>query len=910
MSRTNLATGKRIKCPLANCAGCGYRRAVTASSFHARCGGSPGVSRFVLAGTARQYARSRPFDIRHLALDLDLLVAEKRVKGSASLEFERVASQAGTFTLDAVGFDIESVALWVGEASLDAPWQYDGDQLHVEVPLDVSDGVLHVEYSATPRRGLYFIEPDATVKDRPRQVWSQCQDQDARHWFPCHDAPDAKMTSELRVSVPEGWVALSNGELLEEPGDGEGPRIFHFAFDAPHPSYLMTLAAGEFSVLEDRPAIMPDGRSVPVRYYVPRGREADAWRSLGTTPQIIEHFSQITGVPYPWSRYSQVVVSDFTFGGMENTTATTLYEYALLDERAALDMTSIDLVAHELAHQWFGDYVTCRDWSEAWLNEGFATYFEHVEREHRLGREEYDWGVWLDLESYLGESAGHYTRPIVCREYQAPIDLFDRHLYEKGALVIHMLRRQLGDETFFSALREYLVQHQRGLVETTDLKRTFERVGGCNLDQFFDQWVYQAGHPDLEVTCLYEDQVLTVSALQKLSEGLAPIQWDFEIEFATAAGEVSRLRKVATGLYAAHVVHLQDRPSWVAFDPEFRVTVPVQLEFPADLSSATLAKGSSLRSRILAAQTLAKRTDVSSVTALQKRLVDEKEAWMVRAECARCLGKIPVNESLMALVSAVTIEHPKVRRAVATALGSFHQPEAFQALRPLAENDASYGVQAQACRAIGNTRQPAALETLRNRLDEESYADMVRAAAYDGLASLRDATAVDWLRAGTRYGKPARGRRAAIAALAKLGEGRAVREHLEDLLQDSDFNIRADAARALTQLSDVRAMPAIEHRLSVEQDGRVIRMMREALVALGASPPDAVRRLSDELTQLQRKLDEVRARVERVESAGKPGTHKKPAPQAKRRAPVAKKAPKRAPTRSAGKQRRKTRKTR
>ena len=882
---------------------------MAASSFHAVCGGTPGLSRFALAGTTRQYARSRPFDIRHLALDLDLLVDDKSVKGTASLEFERVSSEAGTFTLDAVGFDIDSVVLWVGDATVNAKWQYDGDQLHVEVPSDVSDGVLHIEYAATPRRGLYFIEPDAAVPDRPRQVWSQCQDQDARHWFPCHDAPDAKMTSELRVTVPKSWVALSNGDLLEEPDDGEGPRVFHFAFDAPHPSYLMTLVAGEFSVLEDRPALMPDGRSVPVRYYVPRGHEADGWRSLGTTPRIIEYFSQVTGVPYPWSRYSQVVVNDFTFGGMENTTATTLHEYALLDERAAIDVTSVDLVAHELAHQWFGDYVTCRDWSEAWLNEGFATYFEHVEREHRLGRAEYDWGIWVDLESYLGESAGHYIRPIVCREYQAPIDLFDRHLYEKGALVIHMLRRQLGDATFFRALREYLVQHRQGLVETTDLKRTFERISGSSLDQFFDQWVYQAGQPELEVTCTYEDRVLTVSALQKLPDGMAPIQWDFEIEFSTAGGEVQRLRKVATGIHAAHVVHLPERPSWVAFDPEFRVTLPAQLEFPADIASAALAKAESLRSRILAAQTLSKRTDLSSVTALKKRLFDEKEVWMLRAECARCLGKIPVSESLAALVSAVTIEHPKVRRAVATALGAFRKPEAFQALRPLAENDVSYWVKAQACRALGNTRQPEALEVLRSRLDEESHADMVRSAAYDGLAALRDTTAVDWLQQGTRYGKPSRGRRAAIAALAKLGEGRKVREHLEDLLQDADFNIRADAVHALAQLSDPQAISAIERRLTVEQDGRVIRTMREALMTLGANPTDAIRRLSDDVTNLQRKLDEVRARVDRVTSVPKTAIRKKPSQRANKRTPTPSKAAKRVATHSSGKQRRKTRKT-
>lgn len=869
---------------------------MASSIVHSCCGVIPGQSRFVLAGTTRQYPRSRLFEIRHLALDLDLLVGEKRIKGSASIEFERVAPEAHTLTLDAVGFEIDAVILASADEMREVTWRYDGDQLHVQVPLDVADGMIQVEYAVTPRRGLYFLGPDAQVPQRPLQVWSQCQDQDARYWFPCHDAPDAKMTSELRVTVPAGWVALSNGELLEEPGDSSAERVFHFAFNAPHPSYLMTLVAGEFSVLEDRPAVMPDGRKVPVRYYVPRGRESDGWRSLGTTPQIIEYFSEMTGVAYPWTSYSQVIVNDFTFGGMENTTATTLYEYALLDERAALDITSVDLVAHELAHQWFGDYVTCRDWSEAWLNEGFATYFEHVEREHRLGRDEYDWGILSELDSYLGEAASHYTRPIVCREYQAPIDLFDRHLYEKGALVLHMLRRTLGDATFRRALRAYLEQHQHGLVETTDLKRTFERVSGRSLDRFFDQWVYQAGQPELEVTGTFEDGVLTVTAQQKLPDGVVPVEWEFEVEYS-AGNRTERLCTVSSEVYATHVVRLEHKPEWVAVDPDFRAAVSVKLEFPADLLRGTLAKSGSLRSRVLAAQALAKRTDVPSIEALRACLDNEQMPWMLRAECARSLAKVMVPESLEALVRAANTEHPKVRRAVATALGSFKKPQAFAALAPLAQHDVSYAVQAQACRAIGSTRQPGALEVLKNRLEQDSYADMVRSAACEGLAALRDTTAIDWLLEAAQYGKPSRGRRAAIAALGKLGESRAVREKLEELLQDEEFYIRVQAAQALVQFGDARAMAALESRLRVEQEGRVIRVIRESLLTLGGGAADAVRRLSDDVTGLQRKLDEMRARVERVEANRDKAPPLKPTLRGAKRATPARKAP--APTKAA-----------
>ena len=836
---------------------------MASSSLHAGCGGSYAPSNFVLSGTVRQYARSRPFSIRHLCLDLDLLVDQKRVAGIAALDLVRTDNDAETLDLDAVGFEINSVTLIVNDEARDVKWNYDGDRLHVAVPRELTRFTIEVDYAVTPRRGLYFLEPDSVIKDRPRQVWSQCQDQDARYWFPCHDAPDSKMTSELRVNVPEGWIAISNGDLLEEPAASGDSRIFHFAFNSPHPSYLLTLVAGQFSVLEDRPAVLPDGRTVPVTYYVPAGREADGWRSFGITPSMIEHFSQITGVPFPWSRYSQIVVSDFTFGGMENTTATTLYEHALLDERAAIDMTSADLIAHELAHRWFGDYVTCRDWAEAWLNEGFATFFEHVEREARLGRDEYDWGVLSDLEVYVSECATHYSRPIVSREYQAPIDLFDRHLYQKGGLVLHMLRRELGDESFWKGVHDYLQRNAEGIVETTDLKRALEKVSGHSLDQFFDQWVFQPGHPEIEAKASFERGLLTVTATQKLPDGVAPMLWTFEIDVGIGAGSIQRLSKTVTEKQATHVLALSERPDWVAFDPELRIATPVTLDFPPDFCLTTLTKSNSLRARVLAAQALAKRTDIPSVTALRQRLNDSKESWMLRAECARDLGKIAVQESLEALTSATSIVHPKVRRAVVAALASFKQPQAFEALHPIAIDDESYLVKAEACRSLGCTRRAEALSVLERNLNESSHADIVRAAAFDGLAALRDPAAIEQIVAGTRYGTPSRGRRAAISALARLGRSRVDREHLEDLLMDRDFFVRAEAARALVKYGDAQSVPALLRQLSLEKEARVIREIREAVGALSSTAPDQVRQLNDDVRTVQRRLDEMNARIER-----------------------------------------------
>jgi aminopeptidase N len=877
--------------------------------LHARCACSSLGSPFPLSGTTRKYERSRPFGVRHLFLDLVLDFEKRSVQGSATLDYERLAPNASEIELDAVGFDIAEVELASDGPFRSADYDYDGDRLTVRGLVEPA-GKIKVVYSAVPRRGLYFLAPDRKVKDRPQQVWSQCQDEDARHWFPCLDKPHVKMTTELRVAVPAGWIALSNGEPRNVTRPRKGPWVYHFELDRPHPAYLVTLVAGEFAIVKDRSARL-GRRSVPVEYFVPPRRKADAARSLGETPRMLELFSGLTGVAFPWSRYSQVVVSDFIFGGMENTTATTLYEHVLLDRRAALDVTSNDLVAHELAHQWFGDYVTCRDWSHGWLNEGFATFFEHVERESRLGRDEYDWGVSNDLDAYLGEANGRYTRPIVCRDYQAPIDLFDRHLYEKGGLVLHMLRRELGDELFWRGVAHYLDRHAHGIVETNDLMRALEEASGASLERFFDQWVYRPGHPDLRVKIAWEDGVLSVQLKQKQKgHDVATFTFLFEILVRTKAGDVELHQKQVTDANDTLVVRLPERPRFVVFDPELRVAGSVTLEAPADMLRRQLAEGPSAYARWTAARALAKRDDPATLRALGETLARESDPWMVRGEAAHALGKIRGDTAFGLLASASRTRHPKVRRAVADALGAFRSVQAAKLLSGLTR-DKSYLVAADAARALGKTRAPAAFRNLLAVLDRPSWADAQRAGAIDGLASLRDEAAVPHLLERSEYGVPTRGRRAAVAALARLSDSRKVREHLENLLDDGDPHFRISVVDALATLGDPKARGKLRRALERELDGRVARRIREVLRDLPEAGSTERKRLSDELETLRGDLQELKTRIAKVEGGrdgkasaagagkkasgeGKKPVQTRPAPHSARGARPAKKGGKRA----------------
>lgn len=867
-----------------------------AQRLHARCACSSAGSPFALAGTDRKYERSRPFSISHLALDLVLDFESKSVSGSAALDFARVAASASELRLDAVGFQLESVRLSAGKGFVDTPFDYDGDTLCVRGLERVDAGKLEVRYRATPRRGMYFLEPDAKVKNRPRQVWTQCQDEDARHFIPCHDKPHVKMTSELRVSVPNGFVALSNGELIESQtpgGASKKPWTYHFRLDKPHPSYLLTLVAGNFTIIDDRPAELADSRQVPVRYYVPPARKKDTARSFGETPRMIELFSRLTGVPFPWQRYSQIVVSDFIFGGMENTTATTMYEHVLLDERAVLDISSNDLVAHELAHQWFGDFVTCRDWSHAWLNEGFATFMEHVEREDRLGRDEYDYGVSSDNDTYLHEASARYSRPIVCRDYAEPIDLFDRHLYEKGGLVLHMLRRELGEEVFWSGVRTYLGAHAYGVVETNDLQRALEKVSGRSLERFFDAWVYRPGHPELKVKIGWDDGLLSISVKQGQKLGdVAEFHFELEVEVGTKSGGVTRHKKSVSTATDTFVIALAERPTFVAFDPELRVLGELTFDAPSDMLRAQLASATHAISRVRAADALSRRDDPPTIEALAKSLSNQGEAWMVRAEAARALGKIRSEQAFSALAAEAGAAHPKVRRAVASALGNFKTAEAAKLLERRAKSDPSYLVEAESVRSLGRTRQVDALPVIVSLLDRASWAEVSRAGALDALGALRDERALPEVLKRTEYGYPTRGRRAAIAALPQISEARRVREHLEDLLDDKDPHLKIDVVAALQSLGDPKSRGPLHRAKERELDGRVVRRLREALRDMGEHKAAAERkRLNEELDGVRGELSELKARLSKLE-ASKPKADASAKPHklgAKRGAPAKKK---------------------
>jgi aminopeptidase N len=664
----------------------------------------------------------------------------------------------------------------------------------------------------------------------------------------------------------------------------------------------MTLVCGPFAEVKDR---APE-TGVDVYYYVAPGREDDARRSFGRTPQMIDFFSRRIGVPYPHKRYSQIVVSDFIFGGMENTSATTLTDQAVLDARAAIDHDVDALVSHELAHQWWGDLLTCREWSEGWLNEGFATYFEYVWREHDKGRDEADVELLGDAESYLAES-GRYQRPIVCRTYEEPIDLFDSHLYEKGGRVLHMLHHELGEESFWRALALYAERHAHKSVETRDLARAVEDASGRGMDRFFDQWVASPGHPELEGSWEWDaDAGLGTLRISQKQSGDKIYDFRTTVRFEIDGVERDETVHVRERAHAFEL-RLAAKPTMVVFDPGDVILKTIKLEKSRPLWTRQLKAARLGVDRVLAARALGEKSEPAVVEALAEALASDP-FWAVRAAAATALGRSRRADALAALLGARGQEHPRVRRAVAAALGEFRgNEEAAELLAHWVEDgDPSYFVEANAALALGRTRSPRALAVLPRALERSSFQDVVRSRALDGLGATGDEEALPVVRREFRPDAPFQTRRAALAATARLSEGtlqaRAARELLERGLDDRDFRVRIEAAQSLAMLADGRAVAALERALAAELDGRARRRLREAITDLRerGKPQDRVRKLEEEVERLRGDALKLRERVEKVESrtapvakpdsGGSPG--REPEGQGKRPRPRVRRAPK------------------
>jgi aminopeptidase N len=552
---------------------------------------------------------SRTYDVLHYTIATRFDVPNKTVIGEETLTLKPLSSGFKSFELDASSMKIEAVKLANSDTALG--WTQPPNKLNITLDraYEPSEEIaIHIRYRSTPERGLYFIpeSPGSSGRwSKPAQIWTQGEPEENHHWFPCYDFPDDKATSEQYITTGANEIAISNGKLVETINNADGTRTFHWKMEQPHASYLTSLVIGNYAKLEDA------YKNIPLEYYTYHGTEETARRSFSKTPEMMRLFSQKLDYEYPYNRYAQTIVANFIFGGMENITATTHADTEILYSTSqGAQLATENLISHELAHSWFGNLVTCKDWSELWLNEGFATFMEAVFREHDAGHDAYLNEMRSNMALYLLEDMLKYRRPLRYDLYGSASDIFDATVYKKGALVLHMLRETVGEEMFWKAVHQYLEEYKYKPVGTADLQRVFEETTAQRLDWFFDQWVYKAGYPELRVRSFYHapTRKLTLEVTQTQSaQAMTPLVFRLpvEIELATAAGK--RTEKIEiTRRKERFTFQLDGKPLMIRFDKGARILKKIDFPQPASMLKYQLTQSSDIVGRAEAAEALAK----------------------------------------------------------------------------------------------------------------------------------------------------------------------------------------------------------------------------------------------------------------------------------------------------------------
>ncbi len=526
----------------------------------------------------RNFDRPRTYDAEHYILRVSFDRKAKKVIGETTIRFKPLKNDFTVAEFDAVGISFDSVELESGGTRLKFRTVGGNILVTLDKAYKTTDTItIKFKHSSIPRKGVYFVDDEVENGKviHSEQIWTQGEADEARHWFPSFDFPSDKATFEEFITANEGETVVGNGEPLEEVTNADGSITHHFRMNIPTPTYLVSFVVGKYARVADK------YRDIPLGFYIYPGAEAVAQKAYGNTKEMIRVYESLTGVNFAFNKYDQTVVAGFTFGGMENVTATTMADteiFAVTNDLLAAGVG--DLVSHELAHSWFGDLVTCKNWAELWLNEGFATFMEAAYREQMFGRGNYLIKIKRDAEIFLIDDSVNKKRNALYNQNADDVaELFDRPatIYNKGGAVLHTLREEVGDEAFWTAINIYLTRHRFGNVESSDLKSAMEETSGRDLDWFFDQWVYMAGHPKLEVKKSWDQATttlrVTVAQTQK-ADRITPAVFRMPMDIEFTNGDMRRTEKLnVTKRHETFSYKLPSQPTTLSLDPLEKIPV-------------------------------------------------------------------------------------------------------------------------------------------------------------------------------------------------------------------------------------------------------------------------------------------------------------------------------------------------
>ena len=807
-----------------------------------------------------QYAPERRVDITHVTIDVTPDFQARKVAGTTTIRFVPMARLLTELKLDAIDLDVSAVE---SEATI-AGYSVTDEAITITFGVPILPGeerAVTVTYEAEPKQGLYFRTPELGYAEGDMHLFTQGETHEARHWYPNFDYPNERFSSEVICRVPREMTVVSNGRLVSEEIDAEtGLKAVRWLQEKPHVNYLVALVAGMFEKIETR------HRDIPLAFYATPSRIAEAHNSFAGTDDMMAFFEEEIGIPYPWDKYDQATVADFVSGGMENTTLTILTERTLFSEETENIHSSQGLVAHELVHQWFGDYVTCKDWSHLWLNEGFATYYEDLYDGHKNGRDSMLYGLYQSTGWVVARDAK--ARPIVDRRYEDADQQFDYRSYTKGGWVLHMLRSQLGERLYRRVIKTFLERHALGVVVTEDLRSIVEELSGRSFDRFFDQWLYHAGCPQLEVSYAWQEEdklaKVTVEQTQKLGEDAAPFYLPTKVRFLIDGWPVDRdivVDEMQHDFYFA----LRSEPDIVRFDPELTLLAEVKFEKPKPMLYAQLENTLDVVGRLRAVSALEKNKDKKTVAKL-KAALNGDPFYGVRRSAARALGRTRTEEAFTALADSTEQSDARVRLAVVEQIGEFYRDESFAALREVVAHEKNPAIVAAAVRNMGRYHGPQTREVVTESLRATSYRNEIAEAAIRAIRMLDDASYIPELLAMLRDAEDITHWRfgtglSALAHVARNEDDRTqVREFLAGYVNHPNRFIAGGAIGALGTLGDPKAIPIVETFVGAEPRDWLERRAQRALEELRKEK----QLVPEEIVELRKLVDELKDETKKL----------------------------------------------
>jgi len=679
---------------------------------------------------ALQSERSRSYDALHYRIVIRLDLDQKSFEGETTVSLTSLRDGLETCVLDAEEFKVTKVLSDWGES---LAFEQSEKELSVKMarPLKFGETRSFTCYygGKDPKIGLRFIAESAS---NPQLVFSDSFPDHVHHWFPCFDYPNDKVTNEIVATVKSGLKVAANGRLVSVvESRPAGTVTYHWSQELPHSTYLIFLAAAPYVVVQD------SYKTLPVNYWVYPQDEKKAIATYGKTPKMMEYFNRIFGYDYPWQKYDQVSVP--SGGGAESTSATAMTHRIMVDEKNEADFSAIGIVSHELAHQWWGDLITLRSWAHTWLNESFGTYSDYLYFRYEKGDDEGAVNLMNKLNGYLREAKTRYVRPIVFDRYDQPGDMFDSHTYPKGALVLHMLRQQVGDQAFFEILKHFLHRYAFDAVDTADFIRSVKTVTGQNLDWFFDQWLFKPGHPVFDVRSEWDPArkvvILKVAQTQDFSRGIPVFRVPVTVAIVAPGG-----RRTSTvwvrGKEEVFELPADAKPLLVRFDPGN--VLLKEINFPKDRDELLYQlRSDDVIGRMGAAAELLRFKDDPTVIGALAASAQGDPFWAVRRSAIEALGRI-TDKQVPAILRKTSLDvHSSVRAASLVALGDLKDRSLVEFFKERFTKDWSDLVRAEALRALGKSGDPTVVPFLEKAATISSYRNMFNSAATQALKTVR-----------------------------------------------------------------------------------------------------------------------------------------------------------------------------